>query len=619
MDLLVCTGDHVACSIDRFLLLLYQILFMTLPDWIVLALTLVCIIAYGLYKSHTTKNLEGYFLSNRALPWYMVLLSIMGTQAGAITYLSGPGQAYTDGMRFVQYYFGLPLAMVVICITFVPIFQRLKVFTAYEFLEQRFGVATSTFTSLLFLLQRGVSTGISVAAPSIILSSLLGWDMWWTNVLMGGLLIIYTVAGGAKAVAYTQTLQFIIIFTGMFVAGYMVVHLLPDGVGFFDALKVSGQAGKVNVITSGVTEKGFNWTDKYNIWSGIIGGFFLALSYFGTDQVQVGRYLAAKSTTESRLGLLLNGLIKVPMQFFILLVGVMVFTFYQYNQPPLFFNQSQVEKAKRTEYAAQVNQIEKEYDSVNALRKSYLTRVGSPQQHTYELSQLQKHSDSLRDSFKQILKKPGINGEANDTNYIFLRFVVDYLPKGLVGLLVAVIFLAAWGAVAAALNSLASSTMVDFHKRFSKREISPRQEYNYSRFYTFLWGLFCVFVAQYATSIGNSLIEAVNVLGSLFYGVILGIFLVAFYLKYITGKVVFISALIVQVYIILSFLWPWLTVRMPVLGSLPDSMTAVMSSAATIGFLWLNGIGALGVVVLSMILQTFFPREVRIQNPEFRK
>lgn len=578
---------------------------MTIPDWIVLGLTLVCIIAYGLYKSRTTKNLDGYFLSNRELPWYMVLLSIMGTQASAITYLSGPGQAYTDGMRFVQYYFGLPLAMVVICITFVPIFQRLKVYTAYEFLEQRFGTSTSTFTSFLFLLQRGVSTGISVAAPSIILSSLLGWDMWWTNIFMGGLLIIYTVAGGAKAVAYTQTLQFVIIFVGMFVAGYMVVHLLPEGVGFVDALTISGQSGKLNVITSGVNEKGFNWTDKYNIWSGVIGGFFLALSYFGTDQVQVGRYLAAKSTTESRLGLLMNGLIKVPMQFLILLVGAMVFTFYQYNKAPLFFNQSEVEKLKRTGYAAQVNQIQKEYDSVNALKKTYLIASGNSLKHTPELDLLQKHSDSLRGSFKSILKKSGGKGEPNDTNYIFLRFVVDYLPKGLVGLLIAVIFLAAWGAIAAGLNSLASSTMVDFHKRFSKTELAPRKEYHYSRFYTLLWGIFCVIVAQFASSIGNSLIEAVNVLGSLFYGVILGIFLVAFYFKYIKGKVVFISALIVQTYIILSFLWPWFTVQMPLLANLPDNVTTIMRSASIIGFLWLNVIGAMGVVLLCIILHPF--------------
>ena len=576
---------------------------MTLPDWIVLGITLVGIISYGLYKSRTTKNLDGYFLSNRQLPWYMVLLGIMGTQAGAITYLSGPGQAYTDGMRFVQYYFGLPLAMIVICITFVPIFQRLKVYTAYEFLEQRFGTATSTFTSFLFLLQRGVSTGISVAAPSIILSSLLGWDLWWTNIFMGGVLIVYTVMGGAKAVAYTQTLQFIIIFAGMFAAGYMVVHLLPEGVGFFDALRVGGQAGKLNVITSGVTEKGFNWADKYNIWSGMIGGFFLMLSYFGTDQVQVGRYLAAKSTTESKLGLLLNGMLKVPMQFFILLIGALVFTFYQYNQAPLFFNQSKVEKIKKTEYGQQVSQIEKEYDSVNVLKKNYLIASGNSLKHTTELDRLQKHSDSLRASFKSIVNKTGVKGDSNDTNYIFLRFVVDNLPKGLVGLLIAIIFLAAWGAVAAALNSLASSTMVDFHKRFSKKPVVPKHEYNYSRFYTFLWGVFCIVVAQFATSIGNSLIEAVNVLGSLFYGVILGIFLVAFYLKSISGRVVFVSALIVQVYIILSFLWPWVTVQIPALSGLPEIITTIMGSASTIGFLWLNGIGALGVVLLCIILQ----------------
>ena len=578
---------------------------MTTADWIVLGLTLAGIITYGLYKSRTTKNLDGYFLSNRELPWYMVLLSIMGTQASAITYLSGPGQAYTDGMRFVQYYFGLPLAMVVICITFVPIFLRLRVYTAYEFLEQRFGTATSTFTSFLFLLQRGVSTGISVAAPSIILSSLLGWDMWWTNIFMGGLLIIYTVAGGAKAVAYTQTLQFVIIFVGMFVAAYMVVSLLPEGVGFVDALKIGGKSGKLNVITSGVDKNGFNWTDKYNLWSGMIGGFFLALSYFGTDQVQVGRYLAAKSTKESRLGLLMNGLIKVPMQFLILLVGVMVFAFYQYNKAPLFFNQSQVEKAKRNGFATEVQHIEAQYDSVNLLKRNTLVASGESSQKAVELNRLQSQSDSLRSSFKDILKKPGVAGEANDTNYIFLRFVVDYLPKGMVGLLIAVIFLAAWGAIAAALNSLASSTMVDFHKRFSKREIAPRKEYHYSRFYTFLWGVFCVFVAQFATSIGNSLIEAVNVLGSLFYGVILGIFLVAFYLKHISGRAVFISALIVQVYIITSFLWPSIGNYFPSLANLPGPVTAIMSSASTIGFLWLNGIGALGVVLLSLLLQLF--------------
>jgi SSS family transporter len=582
---------------------------MTLPDWIVLALTLIFIISYGLYKSRTTKNLDGYFLSNRELPWYMVLLSIMATQASAVTYLSGPGQAYTDGMRFVQAYFGLPLAMVVISITFVPMFQKLRVYTAYEFLEQRFGAQTSTFTSCLFLLHRGVSTGIGVAAPSIILSSLLGWDMWWTNIFMGGLLIIYTVAGGAKAVAYTQTLQFAIIFGGMFVAGYMVVHLLPEEVSFFDALKISGESGKLNVITTGVTENGFNWTDKFNIWSGLIAGFFLQLSYFGTDQSQVGRYLTAKSTTQSRLGLLMNGLVKVPMQFFILMVGAMVFAFYQYNQAPLFFNQSTVDKFKKSEHAAQVNKIQTEYDSVNVQKRNYLLASKNSLEHTTEFDQLQKRSDSLRASFKSIVQEKGAKGESNDTNYIFLRFVLDHLPQGFVGLLIAVIFLAAWGSIAAALNALASSTMVDFHKRFSKRELTPRKEYNYSRIYTAVWGIFCVIVAQFATSIGNSLIEAVNVLGSLFYGVILGIFLVAFYMKRITGKAVFISALIVQLYIFLSFSWPWLTNRIPGLSNLPELFTTMMSSVSIIGFLWINVIGAIGIVLFSYIFQLILNRK----------
>ena len=300
---------------------------MTKTDWLVLIITLGGIIMYGLYKSRTTKSLEGYFLSNKNLPWYVVLLSIMGTQASAVTFLSGPGQSFADGMRFVQYYFGLPLAMVVISITFVPAFNKLKVFTAYEYLEKRFDAKTRTFTSLLFLLQRGLSTGISIYAPSIILSSLFGWDVFWTNIIMGGLLIIYTVAGGAKAVAHTQKLQLIIIFTAMFLAAYTVVNLLPEGVGFSDALHLGGKMGKLNVITTGVNDGKFNWGDRYNIWSGIIGGFFFALSYFGTDQSQVGRYLTAQNNTESRLGLLINGLVKVPMQFAILLVGVLIFSF----------------------------------------------------------------------------------------------------------------------------------------------------------------------------------------------------------------------------------------------------------------------------------------------------
>jgi len=313
-------------------------------DWIVLLITLTSIIAYGLYKSSTSKNLEGYFLSNRSMPWYLVLLSIMGTQASAVTFLSAPGQAFTDGMRFVQYYFGLPIAMVVLSITFVPLFSKLKVFTAYQYLEDRFDVKTRAFTSFLFLLSRGLSTGISIYAPSIILSSLMGWDIFFTNIVMGGLLIIYTVSGGAKAVAYTQQLQLIIIFAAMFFAGYMIVNLLPENIGFIDALKISGSNNKMNIITTGFTDEGYNWKDKYNIISGVIGGFFLALSYFGTDQSQVGRYLTAKNNTESKIGLLMNGLVKVPMQFFILLIGVLLFAFYQFKPQPIFFNPVQQEK-----------------------------------------------------------------------------------------------------------------------------------------------------------------------------------------------------------------------------------------------------------------------------------
>ena len=511
---------------------------MSKPDWIVLMITLTAIIAYGLYKSRTAKNLEGYFLSDRSMPWYLVLLSIMGTQASAITFLSAPGQAFTDGMRFVQYYFGLPIAMVILCITFVPLFHKLKVFTAYEFLEKRFDVKTRTFTSFLFLLSRGLSTGISIYAPSIILSSLLGWDIFWTNIVMGGLLIVYTVSGGAKAVAYTQQLQLIIIFTGMFVAGYCIVHYLPEGVGFSDALKVSGASGKLNVITTGISSKGFDWKDKYNIISGIIGGFFLALSYFGTDQSQVGRYLTAKGNTESRIGLLMNGLVKVPMQFLILLLGAMLFTFYQFNSSPVFFNKAVAVKAMETPYKDSLLQIENQFNQQQIQQQHFSKQYVMAKQANYKDS-LQKGSvelTSIQKHYKKVLKKAVPGSDTDDTNYIFLRFVVDFLPKGLVGLLIAIIFLAAWGSIAAALNSLASCTMIDFHLRFrgiaydSTNELQCMQEYKVSKYYTLAWGIFSIVTAEFAMGMG-SLIEAVNVLGSLFYGVILGIFLVAFYLK----------------------------------------------------------------------------------------
>jgi SSS family solute:Na+ symporter len=567
---------------------------MTQTDWLVLAVTLCAIILYGLYKSHTTKNLEGYFLSNRSLPWYIVLLSIMGTQASAITFLSGPGQAFADGMRFVQYYFGLPLAMVVICITFVPSFNKLKVFTAYEFLEKRFDVKTRTFTSFLFLLQRGLSTGISIYAPSIILSSLFGWSIFWTNIIMGGFLIIYTVAGGAKAVAHTQKLQLIIIFTAMFLAGYTIVQLLPEGVGFMDALHVGGKMGKLNVITTGVEENKFNWGDKYNIWSGIIGGFFLALSYFGTDQSQVGRYLTAQNNTESRLGLLMNGLIKVPMQFFILLIGILMFSFYQFHNAPISFNNVLVNEITHSDYKDSLQVLQVKYDSVSSIKKNAIEKYVAQEKYNHHtlpdsIVLLNKQAEVYRKDFKNMyVKATGKHeDESNDTNYVFLSFVKQYLPVGLKGLLIAVIFLAAWGSIAAALNSLASSTVVDFHKRHSAA-MTDIQEYRLSRWYTLGWGVFCILIAQFAGKLGQSLIEAVNILGSLFYGVILGVFLIAFYIKKIGGTATFYSAVIVEIFIILLFF----NEQISWLRFLPD-----------IGFLWLNAIGALGLIIIGFIMQ----------------
>jgi len=534
-------------------------------DWIILVGTLSAIIIYGVYKSHTTKNLDGYFLSNRDMPWYLVLLSIMGTQASAITFLSAPGQAYTDGMRFVQYYFGLPLAMIVICVVFVPVFNRLKVYTAYEFLENRFDLKTRTLTSFLFQVSRGLSTGISIYAPSLILSSLLGWNIYYTNIIMGGLLIIYTVTGGAKAVAHTQKLQLIIIICGMLIAGYVVVHLMPANVGFADALHIGGRSGKMNIITSGRTVSGFDWKDKYNIWSGIIGGFFLALSYFGTDQSQVGRYLTAQNNRQSKLGLLINGIVKVPMQFLILMLGVLVFSFYQFHKAPIYFNEAQVISAKKTPYR----------DSLISLESSY-AKV-SPD------DTLQKNI--INKEYKNILSKALPGEEINDTNFIFLRFVIDYLPKGLVGLLIAVIFLAAWGSIAAALNALASCSVVDIHKIFFKKDLTHRMDYRISKIYTLGWGIFCIAVAEFASNLGNSLIETVNILGSLFYGVILGIFLVAFWFRQIKANATFIASVVAEIFVI------------------------VIYKADLISFLWLNVIGAVLVIIIGYILQLFMKKE----------
>lgn len=525
------------------------------------------------------------------MSWFLILLSIMGTQASAITFLSAPGQAYTDGMRFVQYYFGLPFAMVVLCITFVPIFHKLKIYTAYEFLEQRFDLRTRALTAILFLISRGLSTGISIYAPSIILSSLMGWNIYITNLVMGGMLIIYTMTGGARAVAYTQMQQLFIVFTGMFLAGYMVVHLLPEHVGFKEALALGNTMGKLNVIETkiAVTDPAW-WKDKYNIWSGLIGGFFLALSYFGTDQSQVGRYLTAKSIKESRMGLLMNGVVKVPMQFFILLVGVLVFSFYLFFDAPIFFNEAQLHKATSNElYTDSLKEQQYQFDSLNKVTHLLAQQAATSPDNTLvsqQLQQVNEQKQRIRKHTQHLIKQADVTADTNDTNYIFLYFVVHHLPKGLVGLLIAVIFLAAWGSIAAALNSLASSSVIDIYKRMWYPDKTDTHYYKASKWITLFWGVFCIATAMFASELG-SLIEAVNVLGSLFYGTMLGIFVVAFYMKKTGAKAVFYAALIAEAAVIAIYI------------------------ADVVSFLWLNAIGCLLVMLIAWVFQQLLPTQNR--------
>lgn len=557
---------------------------MSVLDWIVLVVTLALIIIYGIYKSRTTRDLDGYLLSNRSLPWYVILLSIMGTQASAITFISAPGQAYTDGMRFVQYYFGLPLAAIVISISFIPAFSRLKVYTAYEYLESRFDLKTRAVTSFLFLLQRGLSTGISVFAPSIVLSLLFDWNIYVTILLIGGMLIIYTVMGGAKAVAHTQKVQFLIIMGAMVLAAFYVIKQLPQNIGLGDALSIGGKLGKMNIITTGVKDGQFDWGDRYNIFSGILGSFFFMLSYFGTDQSQVGRYLTGKNIRESRLGILMNGIVKVPMQFFILMIGVLVFAFYQFNSAPAFFNDYELKRLENSSYKNEFTALQQRLHSIDAQKSTVLAEYGSNKsglalQH---MQQLQTQTDDVRKSIKELVKKN--NGKDNDTNYIFLRFVLDHLPAGLVGLIIAVIFLASWGSIGAALNSLASTTIVDVHKRLTKKNEDSETDYKYSKLYSLLWGIFCIAVAMYVSSSDDSLIEAVNILGSLFYGTILGIYLVAFYAKKVKGNAVFIGAILSEAIVVTIFI-------------------LTENNIISLGWLWLSAIGALSVVVFGIIIQ----------------
>ncbi len=557
---------------------------MSVIDWIVLGATLLAIVTYGIWKSGSNKNIDQYLMSNRSLPWYHVGLSVMATQASAITFLSAPGQAYSDGMRFVQFYFGLPLAMIVLCITFVPIFHRLKVYTAYEFLEQRFDLKTRVLTSFLFLVQRGLSTGITIYAPAIILSIILNINTIYTTLFIGIVVVFYTVYGGTRAVSYTQLLQMSIIFCGMFMAGVVVVKLLPNGVGFVHAVKLAGKLGKMNVI-----DWRFDPSNRYNIWSGIIGGFFLQLSYFGTDQSQVGRYLTGSSVGQSRLGLIMNGLVKIPMQFCILLIGVLVFAFYQFNRPPMFFNQYEVKQVKQSSYGPQYSSLENQYNQLTEQRKSKANDLvkALDSKDENQITQAQgalkladKQANTIRQDGIALMKKNNGKADIDDTNYVFLNFVTHYLPRGLIGLLIAIVCLASMGSTASSLNSLASTSVVDIYKRILNPGASEKNYLNASRWATVFWGVVCIAMALYAGQLGN-LLEAVNKLGSYVYGTILGVFIVAFYLKRVNATSVFIAAVITEI------------------------ITCICGYYEVVAYLWLNALGCILLIMIALVVNPF--------------
>lgn len=535
-------------------------------DWIILCASLVFIVIYGLWKGRGSKNIQGYLLANKSLNWYTIALSIMATQASAITFLSAPGQAYVDGMRFVQYYFGLPIAMVVLSVTAVPIFHRLNVYTAYEYLENRFDLKTRGLAAILFLIQRGLAAGLTILAPALILSIIFGWNLIYTNFIIGALVIVYTASGGTKAVNFTNFHQLLIALGGMVCAFFMVVHLLPGDISFLDAVKVSGKMGRLNVV-----DFSFDLNNKYNIWSGILGGTFLALSYFGTDQSQVQRYLTGRSVAQSRVALLFNGLVKIPMQFFILFVGAMVFVFYQFEKPPIFFNSYETGKVKSSAYSTQFMELEKEYQNahdvkegrvrelVEALKNGNNDEIKSSEG---EVQTAQKDMNKIRNQAITLMKANDPGMDSSDINYIFLTFVTDYLPVGIVGLVIAMVFAASMSSTSSELNALASTFIVDIYKRLIKSEGSDRHYLIASKLATVFWGLFAIWFATFVSGLG-SLIEAVNILGSLFYGTILGIFLTAFYFKSIRGGATFFAAVIAEIIVLscyflqvpISFLW----------------------------------------------------------------
>ena len=556
---------------------------MEILDWIVLSTTLFFIVIYGALKTKGSANVKDYLLDNNETPWFTVGVSVMATQASAITFLSTPGQAYHDGMGFVQFYFGLPLAMIVIAYTFIPIYHKLKVFTAYEYLEQRFNVQTRTLAAILFLIQRGLGTGITIYAPSIILSALLGWNLTMLNIIIGTLVIVYTVTGGTKAVNMTQKQQMFIIMLGMFSTFFIILSNLPPEVDFSNVLHIAGANGKMDIL-----DFSYNPETRYTFWSGITGGFFLMLSYFGTDQSQVGRYLSGKSIKESQMGLIMNGVLKVPMQFFILLTGVLVFVFFQFNNAPLHFNPTNVEKVKASAQKENYEKLEYKLEQINTDKKIVNQIYIEQLKHNEfdnpilkkQMVALSLKEKDLREEAKEVIAQADKNTETNDKDYVFLYFIMNYLPKGILGLLLAVIFSAAMSSSASGLNSLAATTAIDIYKR----NVGTKSDKHYvyaTQYFTLFWGIIAIGFAC-VSSLFENLIQLVNIIGSVFYGTVLGIFLIGFYINYIKGKAVFIGACISQLTIFYIF---YLDV---------------------VSYLWLNFIGALLTISLSLILQKLF-------------
>ena len=547
-------------------------------DWIVLSSTLILIVGYGSWVTRKRKSLDSFLVGNREANWWTIGLSVMATQASAITFLSTPGQAFHDGMGFVQFYFGLPIAMVIICIFFIPLYNKLKVYTAYEFLESRFDYKTRALTSVLFLVQRGLAAGITIFAPAIVLSRVLGWNLDLLILIIGLLVILYTMIGGTKAVNVTQKYQMGIIFLGMFVAFYLILDKMPEGIGFAESLRIASASNKMNVL-----DFSFDLSNKYTFWTGILGGTFLMLSYFGTDQSQVQRYLSGKNVRESQLGLIFNGFLKIPMQFFILLTGVMVFVFYQFNPSPSHFNQSTLEQLKNTEYADELRTQEDELNKVFDLKQSIIATadVSNPSSE-FKASFLAhtKQEKEIRDSIKSLINLGVPSAETNDKDYVFINFIVQNFPKGLIGLLLAVFLCAAMSSTASELNALATTSLVDIYKRGINQDKSESHYFNMSRVLTVVWGMIAISFALYGRLFEN-LIQFVNIVGSIFYGTILGIFLVAFFIKRVTSNSIFIAAIISEILVICFWYFEWFG----------------------IAFLWLNALGAIFVIVLSLAVQ----------------